>query len=76
MSDEAELACYKGQVRKELSLDGVRSQARTLLDRLSDLGAGAAAAAKRRDWAEHEERQRVRERRAYQLCLTQGSSCD
>ena len=48
MGDEADLACYKQQIRKELSLEAVRNQARVLLDRLSDLGEGAAAAARTR----------------------------
>ena len=74
VSDEAEVAGYKGEIRKRLSLEAVRSQARILLDRLSDLGAGAAAAAKRRAWAEQEERRMGRERRAHQLCLAQGHS--
>jgi hypothetical protein len=39
-----------------LSLEVARSQARMLLDWLEDLGNGAAAAAKRREWAEVEER--------------------
>jgi hypothetical protein len=39
-----------------------------LLDWLEDLGNGAAAAAKRREWAEVEERRMGRERRAFQLC--------
>ena len=72
MEEEAEIACYTGQIRKELSLEAVRSQARVLLDRLNDLGAGAAAAAKRRGWAEQEEWRRVKERRAHLLCLAQG----
>ena len=62
----------QGADRKELSLEAVRSQARVLLDRLNDLGARAVAAAKRRGWAEQEEWRRVKERRAYQLCLAQG----
>ena len=52
---EAELAWYNGQVRKELSMEAVRSQARTTLDRISVLVADAAAAARRRDWADQEE---------------------
>ena len=72
ISEEAQIAMNKGQIRKKLSLEVVRSQARNLLDRLSGLGAGAAAAAKRRDWAEQEERRMARGRRAYKLCLSQG----
>jgi hypothetical protein len=71
-SQEADVAQYKGQIRRGLSLEAVRSQARLLLDRLGGLGAGAAAAAKRRDWAEAEEWRMGRERRANQLALSQG----
>ena len=38
----------KGQVRRTLSLEAVRSQARLLLDRLRGIGGGADEAAKRR----------------------------
>ena len=44
-----------GQVRRGLSVEAVRSQARCLLQRLSSLGAGAQAAAQRRGWADREE---------------------
>ena len=71
-SEEAELAILKGQVRRTLSLEAVRSQARLLLDRISGLGAGAEAAARRRHWAELEERRMGRERRAQQMCRSQG----
>ena len=71
MEEKADIAYYKGQIRKELSLKAVRSQARVLLARLSDLGPGAAAAAKR-GWAEQEEWRRVKARRDYQLCMAQG----
>ena len=64
-SEEAEIAIYTGRVRRLLSVEGVRSQARCLLDRLRGLGDGAAAAAKRRQWAEREEQRLGRERRAY-----------
>ena len=69
---ETEVALYTGQIRRALSLEAVRSQARLLLDRLGGLGGGAEAAAKRRDWAEAEERRMGRERRAHQLALSQG----
>ena len=71
VSEEAEIVGYTGQIRKILSLEVARSQARMLLDRLEDLGNGAAAAAKRREWAEVEERRMGRERLAFQLCLAQ-----
>ena len=64
-SKETEVALYTGQIRRALSLEAVRSQARLLLDRLGGLGGGAEAAAKRRDWAEAEERRMGRERRAH-----------
>ena len=72
ISEAAELAMLTGQVRRSLSLEAVRSQARCLLSRLSGLGAGAAAAARRRAWAGNEERRMERERRAYNLSLGQG----
>ena len=71
-SEEAEIAVYTGQVRRLLSVEGVRSQARCLLDRLRGLGDGAAAAAKRRQWAEREEQRLGRERQAHLLSLSQG----
>ena len=71
-SEEAEVAMYTGQVRRLLSVEGVRSQARCLLDRLRGLGDGAAAAAKRRQWAEREEQRLGRERQAHLLSLSQG----
>ena len=67
ISQEAEIAGYTGHIRKILSLEVARSQARMLLDLLEDLVDGAAAAAKRREWAEMEERRMGRERRAFQL---------
>ena len=71
-SEEAEIAMLTGQVRRLLSLEGVRSQARCLLDRLRGLGAGAAAALRRRQWAEQEEQRLGRERQAHLLSLAQG----
>ena len=52
------------------SREGVRNQARCLLDRVGALGAGAAAAAKRCGWALLEEARMSKERSAQQLCLT------
>ena len=71
-TEEAEVALLTGQVRRLLSLEGVRSQARCLLDRLRGLGAGAAAAVKRRQWADQEEQRLGRERQAHLLSLGQG----
>ena len=71
-SEEAEVAILTGQIRRLLSLEAVRSQARCLLDRLQGLGANAAAAAKRREWAIREESQLRRERQAHFLSFGQG----
>ena len=73
-SQEAEVAILTGQVRRVLSTEGVRSQARCLLDRLRGLGAGAAAAGRRRQWALQEEERLRRERMAHLLSLGQGHS--
>ena len=71
-SQEAEVAIYTGQIRRLLSVQGVRSQARCLLDRVRGLGAGAAAAARRRQWAADQELKLRRERQAHLLSLGQG----
>ena len=71
-SEEAEVAMLTGQVRRLLSLEAVRSQARCLLDRVRSLGDGAAAAARRRQWAEKEEERLGRERQAHLLSLGRG----
>ena len=71
-SEEAEVAMLTGQVRRLLSLEAVRSQARCLLDRVRGLGDGAAAAARRRQWAEKEEERLGRERHAHLLSLGRG----
>ena len=71
-SEEAEVAILTGQVRRLLSTEGVRSQARCLLDMVRGLGAGAAAAMRRRQWAEKEEQRLGRERRPHLLSLSSG----
>ena len=71
-SEEGEVAVLTGQVRRMLSLEGVRGAARCLLDRLQGLGAGAAAAVRRRAWAAAEEQRLRRERQAHILSLGQG----
>ena len=71
-SEEAEVAVLTGQVRRLLSVEGVRGQARCLLDRLRGLGVGAAAALRRRQWAAQEEQRLRGERQAYLLSLGQG----
>ena len=70
-SQEAEVAILTGQVRRLLSVEGVRSQARCLLDRLRSLGAGAAAAVRRRQWAAQEEQRLRGERQVHLLSLGQ-----
>ena len=71
-TEEGEVAVLTGQVRRVLSLEGVKGSARCLLDRLRGLGAGAAATARRRAWAEAEEQRLRRERQAHILSLGQG----
>ena len=72
ISDSAELAKITGQIRRTLSLEAVRSQARCLLDRLRDLGVGAAMAARRRNWAGFVDRRMAREQQAHLITLSQG----
>ena len=71
-SEEAERGRLVAQLRRELSLEAVRGQARLLLDRLQGLGEGAAAAVRRRKWAEEEERRLRRERQAQALSAAFG----
>ena len=66
-SEEAELAMLVGQVRRGLSVEAVRSQARCLLRHLS-----ATSAAQRPGWVDREEQRLGRERAAHLLCLSQG----
>ena len=73
-SEEAERGMLVGQIRRQLSLEAVHGQARLLLDMLQSLGAGAAAAVRRRRWAEQEERRLGRERQAQMLGAAQGRS--
>ena len=55
-----------------LSIEGVRSQARCLIEWLRGLGAGASAALRRRQWVSHEEQMLGRERMAHLISLGQG----
>ena len=72
MSDEAEVAILRGQIRRGLSLEAVRSQARLLIERVGAVGVGTESAMKRRAWAAMEEVKMSRERRAYLICLAKG----
>ena len=74
MSAEAGLAILTGQVRRTLSLEVARAQARLLLDRVQVLGRGAGEAAVRRRWQEGEERRMAKEQRAHHLSLQLGRS--
>ena len=75
-SQEEELAILTGQIRRWLSVEGVRNQARCLIDRVGSLGAGAAAAAKRRNWALLEEARMSKERNALPRAIgsTEGAN--
>ena len=52
---EGELAVIVGEVRRRLSVAAVKAQADCLLNRMSSIGQGAAAAGRRRQWARWEE---------------------
>ena len=70
--EAAEVAITTGFLRRTLSVCGVRGQAHTLLGRLEVLGPGAAAAARRRGFTLHLERQYGNLRRAQALSVAQG----
>ena len=70
--EAAEVAINTGFLRRTLSVCGVRGQAFTLLGRLEVLGPGAAAAARRRGYTLHLERQWANQRRAEALSVAQG----
>ena len=73
-SREAQLASLVASVRRDLSFNAVKQQAKLLLDRLRLLGDGATEAANRRGWFEQMERVAARERRAQDVCLRQGQA--
>ena len=54
MTENAAKAKLTGQVRRNLSLTVVKSQARLLLDRVEVLGIGVVEATKRRKWVAQE----------------------
>ena len=56
-----------GEIRRALSVTIVRANALCLLERLSQLGPGARAAAQRRQAALHLEERRRQERQAFDL---------
>ena len=72
VSRAALLAALVGDVRRQLSLQAVRQQARLLIDRIATVGNGAGAAAQRRDWAVQLEAAASRRRRAQEVSRRQG----
>ena len=70
-----QLGKVMGEVRRALSVTVVRANALCLMERLSQLGPGAGAAAKRRQTALHLEERRRHERQAFDLAWQgRGSS--
>ena len=72
VSRAALLAALVGDVRRQLSLQAVRQQARLLIDRIATVGNGTGAAAQRRDWAVELEAAASRGRRAQEVSRRQG----
>ena len=73
MTEGGHLALLTGSLRRQLSLLAVRSQARLLLDMLEgQIGEGAVAAARRRQFAITIDRQLKHERRAFFIGKSQG----
>ena len=62
------MALLTGQVRRILSIEAVRSQARLLLHIIGAVGVGVGEAEKRRVMAGMEERKLYRERKAIEMC--------
>ena len=73
-SREAQLASLVASVRRDLSFNAVKQQAKLLLERLRLLGDGATEAANRRGWSEQMERVAAKERRSQDVCLRQGQA--
>ena len=67
-----ELGEVMGKIRRDLSLDFVRSNALCVLARIGQVGGGARAAAQRREQAGREEEARKRERMAHYLAHVRG----
>ena len=74
MSDSAATSVLTGQVRRTLSLETARANARCLLERVQVVGSGSGAAVGRRWQVEELERRMRREQRANQLSLQHVSS--
>ena len=72
VSRAAMLSALVGDVRRQLSLQAVRQQARLLIDRMAMVDNGAGTAAQRRDWAVELEAAASRRRRAQEVSRRQG----
>ena len=72
MSRAALLSALVGDVRRQLSIQAVKQQARLLIDRIASVGNGTGAAAQRRDWAVELEAAAARRRRAQEVSRRQG----
>ena len=72
VSRTAMLSALVGDVRRQLSLQAVRQQARLLIDRMATVGNGTGPAAQRRDWAVELEAAASRRRRAHEVSRRQG----
>ena len=71
VSRTAMLSALVGDVRRQLSLQAVRQQARLLIDRMATVGNGTGPAAQRRDWAVELEAAASRRRRAHEVSRRQ-----
>ena len=72
VSRAALLSALVGDVRRQLSIQAVKQQARLLIDRIASVGNGTGAAAQRRDWAVELEAAAARRRRAQEVSRRQG----
>ena len=74
MSEEAALSVLRGQVRRSLSLETARANARCLLERVQVVGSGGRSAAGRRRQVLEVERRMQREQRSNMLSIQHGRS--
>ena len=70
---KGELAVIVGQIRRQISVAGVRAQANCLLGKLNSLGEGVGGYDRRRQLALSAEEAWMRERHAHALSLKYGS---
>ena len=69
-----EMAVIVGQIRRQLSVAAVSSQAECLLDRLHQVGPGVGQANRRRAWQKAEDARMDRDRRAHFLGRVRGTN--